>query len=259
MKIGVVLQIIEESGLSGVKHLYGLTWPQIIEHIKQHYGIQLVGSGAYGQVFIHPSWNYVIKIYESDPGYDRFLNICSSMKTPHLPKVIKPPKTIHQFHLRLKEAGSKLNIVKLEILSPLSIDFKNSLRQVKGGYSNKKIAHLYSLFKTHQKDAVYNELNSKYDLDSLFQTLQIIENNISTDHDFLDIHDGNFMMRGNTIVIVDPISNLYTAEPWYRYADYPIWISSDTPAVMKSGTEKINTPKSDDGIWSKLGKLLKGF
>jgi hypothetical protein len=253
------LQIIEESGLKGVKHLHNLTWPEIINHIKEHFGIVLLGSGAYGQVFSHPSWNYVIKIYESDPGYDRFLKFCSSANSPHLPKVLRAPKVIHQFHTRLPEAGSKLNVVKLEILQPLSSNFTALLSQVRGTHSNKKMAHLYMQFKSNQRDGLYMQISSKYNLDDVFTILSQIEGQMSGDHEFLDIHDSNFMMRGETVVIADPISNLHTSEPWYRHDSYPEWIGVDATIKMKKGVERSSTPKTDDGIWGKLGKLLKGF
>jgi hypothetical protein len=75
--------------LTGIKNLSDKEITDIItELIKKKY--KLLGVGMCGVAFDNPKKpNEVIKFWFNDPGYEHFLDIAHTIKSPHIIKVIK--------------------------------------------------------------------------------------------------------------------------------------------------------------------------
>ena len=63
----------------------------------QKSGGKYIGSGKYGQVFDHPNWQYVIKVFPDDPQYLSFARFAYKNPHPSFPKFWGPPQRIVPF------------------------------------------------------------------------------------------------------------------------------------------------------------------
>lgn len=193
--------------LQGIKKFQHMTWDEFVRHLQQ-YGINVVGEGVYGQVFAHPSWTYVVKVFDSDSGYENFVSFAAKHQNLScIPKIKRGMVKLHQFHRRSVEAtGIKyLNIVKMERLEPLPSDLK---------YLTNSIG-LTHLVRAKSRGDTWEEIvndfhiehlvNSYSNLEEVITTLQLYNKEMGVDERF-DLHSNNLMYRAatNSIVITDP-------------------------------------------------------
>jgi len=71
-------------------------WDELMDEFKSSGG-KLIGVGKKGQVFSHPRWPYVLKMY-NDEFYTSFVRF--AFKNPHsaFPKFFGPPKKVTPFY-----------------------------------------------------------------------------------------------------------------------------------------------------------------
>jgi hypothetical protein len=154
-------------------------------------GYEELGSGTFANVFQRKSRpNEVIKLFgTNDDAYESYINfIMKHQDNPHFPKVIgKPILITHDYYA-----------VKLEKLEPYeikrdSVEFINNIDNYLHNFSSKsrnesfenyldafpKFKEALDLLKTHKDEVLFG----------------------------WDIHSGNIMWRGNTIVLTDPLYN----------------------------------------------------
>jgi hypothetical protein len=105
--------------LTGVKHLYQKTWDDILK-ILESKGIKFIGGGKYGSVFSHDSWDYVLKVVTNDPHYLAFVDWAIAHPSKHFPKFAKKPLQMHTFHRRDKGSASRMWVIKIEKLYPIT-------------------------------------------------------------------------------------------------------------------------------------------
>lgn len=74
------------------------TFSDIILDFKKSGGEVL--NGKFGFVFIYPSWNYIIKIFDDDSCYLQFARFVYSHPHPSFPKLYGPPQKIVPFYKR---------------------------------------------------------------------------------------------------------------------------------------------------------------
>jgi hypothetical protein len=72
------------------------TFNQLLDEFEKSGG-KFIGSGKYGQVFEHPSWKYVIKVFQNDPEYLSFARFAYRNPHPSFPKFYGPPQRIIPF------------------------------------------------------------------------------------------------------------------------------------------------------------------
>ena len=201
--------------LIGTKHLHGLDWDELSRKLEQNGFTR--AHGAYADVWWHPKWNYVYKVFERDNAYLAFLEFCSTRQhNPHLPKILKRPFQIHAIHDREQFVGDKLWAVKTERLQHLppnmmeffNYKFKQMVFSVRSGiespnpayFSGSKYAHLSS--DELSWDMLW-EIFQHIDLKGLVYTAIQIMSNVKG---VLDLHGNNIMMRQDgTYVITDPL------------------------------------------------------
>lgn len=205
-----ISQLLETmSGLMGTKRFHTMNWRQFTSTLEQTYGIRVLGLGSFATVFWHPSWNFVYKIYEEDSGFAQYVEYCmENNDNPHLLRVLRPPRKVHAFHLRKKETSTTLWAVKLELLTDLT---KPAMQVVNSG-------RLWNAVQDYVDDAEqfdYNNISSgrddlnqiftQYDMIGLVKTLADLSDYVGIHPEDFDLHHRNLMMRGETIVILDPL------------------------------------------------------
>lgn len=160
----------------------------------QRKGFKILGSGAFGIVCDHPSFNgrYVLKVF-SDKAYEAFIDFCiANNGNPHLPKIY----------------GRKINLkpnacmVRIEVLQDMSA----------GDWHQRFIPTICA----KAAQVARGELSYKVGVDmaaftqqeELFKTLVAIVKAKPADA-ALDLtqHHGNCMLRGQTVVVTDPYAS----------------------------------------------------
>ena len=223
MNIQQILSILEEN-LIGTKKFHELDWKQFTDEMKRM-GFSH-GKGSFGDVFYKPNAPFVYKVYERDTAYNAFVDYCfKNQSNPHLPKITNK-RQIHQIHKRQQHVGDYFWAIKMEQLTPIPED--SNMEYLFDHYTF-KILFEYWQDCAHRSD--FSELVNltyvpgnleKYGAElswkEIFNVLEVhyslpdCERVFSTLHDIYlkhpnfipDIHAGNFMFRGNTLVITDP-------------------------------------------------------
>lgn len=171
------------------------------DQILQKAGYKLLGAGSYGSVYTKPGANYVLKVFMADDtAYKDYVKLCMTHNNPHFPK----------FTGKLVKVSNDVLAVRTEMLSEIggefdSHDYDQMNRYMKfrakyendehmveqGGYVERDFYHIMSLDETH------NGLKNALDI--------IADQLIGRDGYEPDLYHENIMLRGNTVVITDPI------------------------------------------------------
>lgn len=208
---------VEELNLDGYKEIAKTKWEfpdDLVGYLKYH-NFEMIGEGDLSWVFQSPTENFVVKVNKGkvEKEYSQFINCARSINNPHLPKFGKIRMIEHEnykfyvlFIEKLKigseEPGFNINYAcKFISESWMWIKGKanefNSIEQAEDLLENmKKIDLKYDngmAFKSKFADQ-YLEL-----IKTLFKMSDYI------DTDYLDIHSGNVGLRGDTLVILDPV------------------------------------------------------
>lgn len=141
-----------------------------------------LGNGIFGSVYARPEDDFVVKIFQPDRGYKRYLNYMQANRTnPYVPKLRgKPIKLPNGFTL-----------VRIEKLDRIDSQLYNEIWFLL--YKKKDIAYPVVRKKFEEKYPQFINL-----LDEL-QQMSDNDGNMA-----VDLHAGNIMMRGNLPVITDP-------------------------------------------------------
>ncbi len=243
MKVSQLFEGI--NSLIGVNKLHDMTWKELTKNLEQEYGIKVIGTGSFATVFWHPSWNFVYKVFEEDSGYMRFVEyVMSNQYNPHLPKILRPPRQFHAFHLRAAQTTSKLWAVKMELLEEVSGEVKEFLTNGRMWYATRRYAgeqidtgsiqyELDDFEKT--LDELFMQFK-EYDMEGLVETLADLADVCGIDPYDFDLHTHNFLMRNNTIVIIDPMVNDDDKPAYFRNA-------VNRFIMVKRGPDYRNTPE----------------
>jgi len=148
-------------------------------------GFTEIGSGMFAAVYGHPGLDYVLKVFKPDKGYYRFYKLASEhQNNPHFPK----------FRGKLMQVVKDVYAIRMEKLQKATI---SNLGQRPNEFVRTIDKYLYGNYNKEKFISLEREQPG------LLDTLDLLK---TTYHDF-DIHDENFMMRGNVVVITDPFSS----------------------------------------------------
>jgi len=146
-----------------------------------------IGSGYWSKVFSHPSKPYVLKIFMDDTNYLEYLQIVkANQSNPHVPKIIGRPAKI----------SSTVNAVRLEKLTPVTGEDDPIFEK----YVDPSLSpDMYNAFDIDGDNKEFAEKNHP----EWVKLLNAIQPIIDIGGD-MDLHHGNIMKRGNTLVLIDP-------------------------------------------------------
>jgi hypothetical protein len=158
-----------------------------------HLGFKNLGNGAFGVVFTHPKLNYCIKIFRVDPAYKKFVTFCfNNQKDPHLPK----------FKGKVIKIGDDMYAVRIELLTNATQQASLFVSMVKEYNFKWGIPPMQWI-----KDNNYAPTPEKQSFCEanigLFTTYDKLKSLLGKSLRF-DLHEANYMMRGNIIVMTDP-------------------------------------------------------
>jgi hypothetical protein len=219
------MKYCELTELMGVRKFTNMTSSQVIKYLRDTFGIgdvSILGSGACG-VAIKIA-NNVYKMWMLDSAYGDFVKFCqANPNNPTLPRMLSGIKRIPAFFLRHQSAPNYINYVKIEQLQP--VDYT----QFRFIIQNTSVSAIdvVSLFDTcRRSDDIHADIVLR-----LNRRAEFVDQELLTVDDFssdlksfidaligiykirriggheLDFHSGNFMARGDQLVIIDPLYN----------------------------------------------------
>lgn len=171
-------------------------------------GYEILGSGAYADVYAKPGEKFVIKTVGNEDCYVDFVSLLSRNMNPHLPRVGK----IRTF----VDRSSRNNpitwfIIPIERLTPVDIRKHIQREDVMFAMAasiilNPRHDHMSYFIRPmlpKSPHEIYEELKDKFP--KLVEAIEFVSTNFNNKCE-IDIHDENIMFRGDTLVIIDPVS-----------------------------------------------------
>lgn len=176
----------------------------------------LLGVGCYSAVLrANNSRNQVIKFgsQANDPWVDYYHEVVRGMNTPHTPKVSRFYRDSHSgYYVALIE--------ELKSLDSDNIDFVSSVRE----YAYDEIDYADLLEQAEKMKSIPNAEAFIAFIDYLIARTDVIHRGDWKEHDMdsrtLDIHSGNWMLRGDgTLVLIDPWAHYEIEADLERWAE----------------------------------------
>jgi hypothetical protein len=195
-------------------------WNTLMREFEKSGGNQ-IGRGSKGEIYEHPSWNYVLKTFFDDEFYIRFVRFATRNPHPSFPKFFGGIQRIVPFFKRYPNQ-EKMYLVRMEKLIPIQREtFKlldanfysgiSYIRDLHAGRDDYEVEG-YTSFSDRKKGIInkvkYHQqiidlLKAYPNFKNVFEGLYLLEN--ANLKGAMDIHEGNFMQRNNgDIVIIDP-------------------------------------------------------
>jgi hypothetical protein len=274
-------EIINE--LTGVKRFRDMTSTQVLDYIKQKLGagpVEILGKGAHGAAL--QIGNNVYKFWMKDSAYTDFVKYCLRYpNNPFLPKFKSDIKQMPAFFRRHMAAPDFVNYVKMEKLEPIS-DFSYENYEFKlripegatGGHGDvsvvtlgmveafcTNVANIDNVIQTFiETFSAYRNFN--YKIDYLPESLKLF---LSTMADlrrmnhYMDLHDGNVMMRGDQLVILDPIYDRDDLDLNRAFAMFEKGFVDQEQYGKPAVTSKVAQRKTQDGKPAMTSKINSGY
>lgn len=168
---------------------------ELVKFLKKQ-GYELLGDGAFSDVFAKPGEKFVLKVIRRNANEDCYLQYVKALQgktNPHFPKIgrIREYKT---------EAGMTWYVIPVERLKRVTPPVFRKRPDCIFAYSYEAYSKPASLKNVHPVD--YDEMVEKYP--QLVEALKFIHSTFTGQCD-MDLHSGNMMLRGDTLVLTDPI------------------------------------------------------
>jgi hypothetical protein len=186
--------------------------------ILQKYGWTILGSGLNGTVAQHPKKPYVLKLFTRDQRYQKFIKFVEQNQgNKHLPVINKNLRQI---------PDTPMYYIRMERLIPISeqdlwtkyqpemlyltlLGIKNDIDISNPDEDNIKtiLNNLHmgtNILRKVDFSALWAALNKSPRPSWVDISRKLVDFAYANDIDFLDTHNENLMLRGNTLVITDP-------------------------------------------------------
>lgn len=222
--------------LTGIKHLKTKSSQDLLDFISHEFKmgrskLRRLGKGSNAVVLT--DGKQAIKFWHRDSAYEKFVEHClANQNNPFLPKFLSKVKSLPLGINSTDSDGNELTgirYVKMELLQPYDeTDFQLLDPDVEGGGMFDIMEVMYMVDKFDSLDDIILELVELYMEENRIDDHEFIENihhihptalefietlfsikqNVLTDYgDMLDSGYDNLAMRGNQIVILDPVAN----------------------------------------------------
>lgn len=196
-------------------------WIQVFDH----YGWELLGTGREGYVALNPQKGYAFKIWPSSSTYTDFVNFARANKNTHFPRFYREPKRIPGtgfYYIAMEKLEPlqhnelllghfpemlwlTLELLKRNVWSEQAGEILDLLQVVFPGLVTlRDLLPTDRYFKPDLAQAVWQRV--KEPSDNWKDAVHDLDQWVKTKGYHYDLFEFNYMLRGNTLVIVDPIS-----------------------------------------------------
>lgn len=171
-----------------------ITRPRLMNHAEEILlaaGYEKAGHGLYANVFIRPGENSVLKLFNAeDQAYIDFYNLVRNSNDIHFPKFKGRLMKITEWYYAAR-------MEKLEPLPPTMYGFNTAII----------MARLDDLLKDRRLNAQEERMLQfmREVQPGFIEVCEYLEKTLGENH-YLDLHAGNVMLRGDTMVVTDPVS-----------------------------------------------------
>ena len=183
-----ITEILNESEV-----LDEITRPNSIENAEEvlkKAGYEKLGEGYYAAVYAKGDADHVLKLFSvRDTSYPNFVNMTIQRPNIHFPK----------FKGKMMKVTNEYYAIRMEKLEPLSQDKKDTLELMRHyiyAFVRDRFQPFYRATEMENLEKMQPGITEACDLLARL----MINNRLA-----LDLHMKNAMMRGNTIVITDPV------------------------------------------------------
>lgn len=164
-------------------------------------GTQYISSGVFSWVWSFEEYpDLVMKVSRMDRAYVYFLEAITSIESIHLPKIFWHKVFVHY--------GTRYDLVLMENLREASSDEIKLACGIETG----RLRSIFRLYLSNSEKLLKEEMESKpfNDNTEFFKLVKYLAAKFRSEYTkgtiFGDLHYGNVMMRGETLVITDPIA-----------------------------------------------------
>jgi hypothetical protein len=164
-------------------------------------GWAVAGNGFFATVFIHPSKDYVLKIFYKDSGYKVYAKIIAAYQhNPHVP----------QLRGKLHMLAKDVYVIRMERLQPLSREHDPILKQYTPPYPSDSSSYGWRFGGKAGPcvEDVFSDDNREFLADhwpDLYDLMNVISSKAPA---WDDMHSLNVMKRGKILVVTDPLATL---------------------------------------------------
>jgi hypothetical protein len=190
-----ITEIITESEV-----LDEITRPDTMDNAQQiltKAGYKQIGAGWYADVYAKPDADHILKLFSvTDTAYPKFVNMTIQNPNIHFPK----------FKGKLMKVNEHYYAIRMEKLTSFdkTTDIAGEIEDYIGGYANYGKSWPETDVRGKEVTEVIAELEKTQP--GITKACDLISHLIRSGAAGLDLHHGNLMMRGNTIVFTDPVS-----------------------------------------------------
>jgi hypothetical protein len=188
-------------------------WNELIRKFELNGG-KVLGQGKNATVMEHPSWKYVLKVFNNDDPYVKFVRFALKNPRSSFPVFYDKPRKIVP-HFKRYESQPYLYIVKTEKLYPINRETFKDIEYYLY-YNYEFIDDMIARYShDDDKENMWIEMKQKLEmLESKYPSLpqfkkdyNFLMNSSNADASFgeLDLHVNNIMKRANgELVLIDP-------------------------------------------------------
>ena len=163
------------------------TWAGYARELLEPHDFEAIGAGAFGTVYMHPTYPFALKVFRKDSGFTRWFKFAKqNQSNPFVPKLKGQIVTILKGEIYASRM-EKLEQIPNNKHGWPDPDYLNEASQVFLKY--------YNHFKAEYKNNP--PVTGNEDMDSIFQIF-------SRNKGRLDLGWMNIMKRGDQLVVIDP-------------------------------------------------------
>lgn len=249
----------ELNELSGVKKFATMDHQEVLNYLKKTLGdtnFKPLGSGAHGTAVL--VGNTVYKFWMMDSAYTDFVKYAKKKpNNPFLPKFLSEIRRMPAFFFRDASAPDWVYYVKVEPLTKLSGDLSEQYIEMpfkdQSGRKSNIALDLETIINCVKQTNSYKECLQKIGMSfgvSLDENtapallrgfLGVLWDLEALDSHYLDLHKENFMMRGDQLVILDPIANIDDNAISNNISSFLELSKKEKKVMGKQGERKIPT------------------
>ena len=179
------------------------------ENYLKSLGYKYLGAGSFQMAFKEPGTGYCYKVAEKDKGFNAFLTATQKIKSIHLPKVYEVNEFRFPDRRSIKMVQYRTEFLHKDKDIGLASRIIDQIRNyLKYGYQNEYIETLISRDFNRKDLRAVSRLFKIGDMANLIRDLLKFSKRRDV---FIDIHDGNFMVRKvdnkKQIVFIDPFAS----------------------------------------------------
>ena len=165
------------------------------EEVLKQAGYRMIGMGSYADVYAKPNENTVLKLFTNeDTAYQDFVYVTISNPNPHFPK----------FKGKMMKVTDDYSAIRMERLTPLPDNRETAAYAKKISQYTKLMQDKAGRASRMDTEEVMRDIDEiEQDQPGIKYACAIIGHNLKGE--VIDIHNENIMMRGNVLVITDPV------------------------------------------------------